>query len=324
MFRYRRYRIFLVFAFVFLFALYKFTSSEWREDALTHITFGQSDSGEGQLKWQPTPNVAQETKKLEVDIPAAKTPQPKQTPPPVYVDQSVNELEPAPTQAPYNPPSLPPQNVAQIGVGGSNKNNSNEGLWEEPFYSTPAAVHWTKPVQNFPVATESLISLPTGKAKPLPKIQFDFGQELPVAKKDRQAKLTIIRNVFKKSWKGYKEHAWLADELRPVTGGYRDPFAGWGATLVDSLDTLWIMGLKEEFEEAAKAVDQIDFTTATRYDIPMFETTIRYLGGLLAAYDISGKKYKNLLGKAVELAEVLYSAFDTPNRMPQMYYYWQP
>jgi mannosyl-oligosaccharide alpha-1,2-mannosidase len=130
--------------------------------------------------------------------------------------------------------------------------------------------------------------------------------------------------VFKKSWEGYREFAWLHDELRPQSGTFKDPFAGWRATLVDALDTLWIMGLKEDFDEAAKAVDTIDFTTTTRADIPLFETTIRYLGGLLAAYDISGKKYKNLLEKAIELAEVLISAFDTPNRMPETYYYWRP
>ena len=93
---------------------------------------------------------------------------------------------------------------------------------------------------------------------------------------------------------------------------------------MDSLDTLWIMGLKEEFEEAAKAIDKIDFTTSPRSDIPVFETTIRYLGGLLAAYDVSGGKYKNLLEKAIELAEILMGAFDTPNRMPVLFYQWKP
>lgn len=68
----------------------------------------------------------------------------------------------------------------------------------------------------------------------------------------------------------------------------------------------------------------IDFTTSPRSDIPMFETTIRYLGGLLAAYDVSGGKYKTLLDKAVELADVLIGAFDTPNRMPVLYYRWKP
>jgi mannosyl-oligosaccharide alpha-1,2-mannosidase len=56
----------------------------------------------------------------------------------------------------------------------------------------------------------------------------------------------------------------------------------------------------------------------------LFETTIRYLGGLLGAYDVSGGKYKVLLEKAEELGEVLMGAFDTPNRMPLTYYHWRP
>jgi mannosyl-oligosaccharide alpha-1,2-mannosidase len=94
--------------------------------------------------------------------------------------------------------------------------------------------------------------------------------------------------------------------------------------MVDALDTLWIMGLTEEFEDAVKAVGGIDFTTSSRRDIPVFETVIRYLGGLISAYDVSEGRYDILLRKAVELANVLMGAFDTPNRMPQTYYNWRP
>ena len=114
------------------------------------------------------------------------------------------------------------------------------------------------------------------------------------------------------------------DELKPLALGNRDPFNGWGATLVDALDTLWIMGLQTEFEEALTYVEEIDFTTSGRKDIPIFETTIRYLGGLISAYDVSSGKYQVLLDKAVELANVLMGAFDTPNRMPSMYFRWAP
>jgi len=70
----------------------------------------------------------------------------------------------------------------------------------------------------------------------------------------------------------------------------------------------------------------IDFTTSSGNDIPVFETTIRYLGGLLGAYDITGqqKKYNGLVDKAIELAEVLMGCFDTPNRMPVLFYQWKP
>ena len=112
----------------------------------------------------------------------------------------------------------------------------------------------------------------------------------------------------------------MKDELRPIAGGFKSPFCGWAATLVDSLDTLWIMGLYDEFALALKELNSIDFTNTEGCQINLFETTIRHLGGLLAAFDLSGAKI--LVEKAVELAEILYTAFDTPNRMPTPHYLW--
>ena len=51
----------------------------------------------------------------------------------------------------------------------------------------------------------------------------------------------------------------MRDELAPVTGGYVTSFGGWAATLVDTLDTLCIMGLEEELEKAVDAAAKIDF-----------------------------------------------------------------
>jgi mannosyl-oligosaccharide alpha-1,2-mannosidase len=76
------------------------------------------------------------------------------------------------------------------------------------------------------------------------------------------------------------------------------------------------MGLHADFEEAIKALESIDFSTCSLDELNVFETTIRYLGGFLSAYDISGGKYPVLLQKAGEMGDMLYHAFDTPNRMP--------
>ena len=185
-------------------------------------------------------------------------------------------------------------------------------------------IHWTQLPEHFPVPTGMIIQLPTGKPKTIPKVQFDFQKETAVDQIARTKKLDSIREVFSFSWSGYRKKAWMQDELSPLSGKYRNPFCAWGATLVDSLDTLWMMDLKEEFSEAVEAVKDIDFTTSIRNDIPLFETVIRYLGGLVAAYDISGGVHKILLDKAVELADVLIGAFDTPNRMPMTFYLWKP
>jgi mannosyl-oligosaccharide alpha-1,2-mannosidase len=187
----------------------------------------------------------------------------------------------------------------------------------KPTTTTPAApVHWTKQPEKYPITSK--IKLPTGSPKPIPRIQYSGkGGAEP-------ERLAAVKKAAKHAWDGYREYGWGYDEVKPVSGKGKDSFNGWGATLVDSLDTLWIMGMKDEFEDAVNQTSHIDFTTSPKNEIPMFEVTIRYLGGLIAAYDVSGGKYKVLLDKAVELGEILYSAFDTPNRMPETYYQWKP
>ena len=112
----------------------------------------------------------------------------------------------------------------------------------------------------------------------------------------------------------------MKDEVTPLSNGHRTTFGGWAATLVDSLDTLWIMGFHKEFNEAVSAVAKIDFVIPMQPELNVFETTIRYLGGLLAAYDLSERRI--LLDKTQELGDMLYAAFDTENRMPIMRWNW--
>lgn len=78
-----------------------------------------------------------------------------------------------------------------------------------------------------------------------------------------------------------------------------------------------IMGLDKEYERALKHVKTVDWTKS-RDPSKTFETNIRYLGGLMAAYDLKADPI--LLERARELAEkVIMPAFDTPNRMPAGY-----
>lgn len=107
----------------------------------------------------------------------------------------------------------------------------------------------------------------------------------------------------------------MFDEVKPLSGKAKNTFGGWAATLVDNLDTLYIMEMRDEFNsavEAAISIDWSDFQGGSACN--MFETTIRYLGGLLSAYDLSHEPA--LLDKAIELGDMLYAGFDTPNHMP--------
>lgn len=190
--------------------------------------------------------------------------------------------------------------------------------------SVGAPVHFKKLPEKYPVT--SLIPLPTGPPATIPKIQVPSPSETAEQKTERLRRRDAVKESFVHSWEGYKKHAWLRDEVAPLSGAFKDTFGGWAATLVDALDTLWIMGLEEEFKGAVKAALTIDFSTTDTKDINVFETTIRYLGGFLAAYDVSGGEKgpgKKLLGKAVEVAELLMGCFDTPNRMPISRWDWK-
>lgn len=147
-----------------------------------------------------------------------------------------------------------------------------------------------------------------------PRIQHRFKSErADVAAVQEQRRLQVKR-VFQKSWASYRAKAWMKDALKPISGGYVDQFSGWAATLVDSLDTLWMMGMRDEFYEAVAAVATIDFGKSTTATVNTFETCIRYLGGLVAAYDLSG--HEVLLQKAIEVGDLLYAGFNTENGMP--------
>ncbi|KAK7229714.1 hypothetical protein V2G26_001884 [Clonostachys chloroleuca] len=174
----------------------------------------------------------------------------------------------------------------------------------------PSSFNWSAAKQFYP--PDVIKSLPKGKPRKLPAVQAPrsafTNPDHPDPRRD-----DVLR-VFKRSYNAYRDHAWLRDELKPVSGGGRTSFGGWAATLIDSLDTLLIMGLDAEFREASNAVAAIDFSKTRDTAVNLFEMTIRHLGGLISAYELSGEE--RMLHKAVEVGEMLYVAFDTPNRLP--------
>ena len=172
---------------------------------------------------------------------------------------------------------------------------------------------WSKVPQFHP--PKSIKAMPTGKPKAIRRVQASAAAF--TTSDTSEARRLAVRDVFKRSYNAYRTYAWMKDEVMPVSAGSKNPFGGWAATLVDGLDTLWIMDLKDEFRVASKAIATIDWSDTEAGAANMFETTIRHLGGLLSAYDLSGDTV--LLDKAIELAEMLYHGFDTPNRMPNFW-----
>lgn len=98
-----------------------------------------------------------------------------------------------------------------------------------------------------------------------------------------------VRNSFIHAFSGYRQYETLYDVVLPVTGGsankyvpyflvwtpYREHFLfcyslnGWGLTLYDSLDTMWIMGLHRMFRESLGTIASASFSP----EIVGFSTT---------------------------------------------------
>ena len=102
------------------------------------------------------------------------------------------------------------------------------------------------------------------------------------------------------------------DELLPISKKSSTWF-NLGLTIIDSLDTIYIMSLKEQFEEARNWVANDLSLDSDRYN-NLFEITIRILGGLLSAYHLSGDKV--FLEKAYDLGNRSLPAFGTQSLIP--------
>ncbi|KAJ7439202.1 glycoside hydrolase family 47 protein [Mycena latifolia] len=112
--------------------------------------------------------------------------------------------------------------------------------------------------------------------------------------------------IFTKTYAAYKKFAFGHDELLPVSESFTDDLGGWGASLVDAMGTMLVMGLDDLFNETLNFTSQIDFSTPPSPGlISVFETTIRFVGGLLSAYELSGEKHPFLVAKAKQVADKL-------------------
>ncbi|KNZ74573.1 Mannosyl-oligosaccharide alpha-1,2-mannosidase isoform B [Termitomyces sp. J132] len=118
-----------------------------------------------------------------------------------------------------------------------------------------------------------------------------------------------VRRAFMHAYHGYERYAAPHDQLLPLSNNHSDIFNGWAVTIFDSLDTMLIMDLKNEYARAVDMIKKIEFSLPDGEFAPYFETIIRYLGGLLSAYALSNNQL--FLDRADELAVKLDPVFNT-------------
>jgi len=144
-----------------------------------------------------------------------------------------------------------------------------------------------------------------------------------------------VREMFYHTYGAYMKHAFPHDELRPLSASWtdslvelgnavkptREHYHGVALTLIDSLDTLAVLGNVSEFHWAVRWVGA-HVTFDQDADVSLFETNIRVLGGLLSAHMLAAGESVGaahlalpgydgeLLRLAVDLGDRLLSAFD--------------
>jgi ER degradation enhancer, mannosidase alpha-like 2 len=126
-----------------------------------------------------------------------------------------------------------------------------------------------------------------------------------------------VRAEFLHAWNGYKKYAWGHDDLKPLSKTYHDWYAqSLLMTPVDALDTMILMGLKDEAKHTRAYIDQ-NLSFDKDIEVQNFEITIRLLGGLLSNYQLTGDR--RLLVLAEDLGNRLLPVFESPTGLPYRY-----
>lgn len=121
-----------------------------------------------------------------------------------------------------------------------------------------------------------------------------------------------VVDAFLHAWKSYKQYAWGEDEIKPISKT-KSSWFNLGMTIIDSLDTMYIMNLEQHFDEARHWVSESLNFDVDRYN-NLFELTIRFIGGLLSTYHLTADEL--FLRKAYDVANRTMTAFDTPSQIP--------
>ncbi|KAK0443054.1 glycoside hydrolase family 47 protein [Desarmillaria tabescens] len=134
----------------------------------------------------------------------------------------------------------------------------------------------------------------------------------------------LVKDIFRTSYAAYKQYAWGHDNLASKSRSYSDARNGWGASIIDAMSTMYVMDLGDLLNDAIAYVGTVNFRSSKTLDhvryivgfYSIFETTIRYLGGILSVYELRGSKDKVLLKQAVDLGDKMAYPWVGDNNLP--------
>ena len=156
-------------------------------------------------------------------------------------------------------------------------------------------------------------------AAPLALAAPSLARSLASPDADWPALAAEVKAAMAWAWAEYRRCAWGQDEVKPVSGtGKSFLIKGQtvGLSIVEALDTLWLMGLDAELEDGVNWI-KANLRFDLDGDAQVFEATIRLVGGLLSGH--LATREPRLLELAHDLATRMMPCFDTPTGMPMRY-----
>ncbi|CZR55603.1 related to Mannosyl-oligosaccharide alpha-1,2-mannosidase [Phialocephala subalpina] len=155
-------------------------------------------------------------------------------------------------------------------------------------------------------------------------IQYAF----PAETNGNATRAEAVKAAYIRSWSEYAANCFGNDDLLPVSRGCRNDLDGFGATIIDGMDTAIIMGLTNIVARQLEHAATVDFSKASAL-VELFDINIRYIGGMLSAHDLlaSGlfpNPYNQnhvdaLVTQAAKLATNLKPCFETATGLPATY-----
>ncbi|KRK04162.1 uncharacterized protein Dyak_GE29211 [Drosophila yakuba] len=128
-----------------------------------------------------------------------------------------------------------------------------------------------------------------------------------------------IKGMMLHAWRNYARVVWGTNEFRPISrrvhvGG---EFASYklGATIIESLDTLHLMGLDKELNRSRAWIEKSFSLDRVDDALSVFELTSRLLCPMLTLYSLTGDSL--YMDKAIHIADKILPAFDTPTGIPR-------
>jgi len=142
-----------------------------------------------------------------------------------------------------------------------------------------------------------------------------------------ESNLKSLRSMFIHAYDSYMLHGYPFGEVLPVTCSPTefDLVKIPALTVIDSLDTLLILGNVTEFVRAAERIRKLNLFDAN-VNVSLFETTIRVLGGLLSAHQMA----EAFLPSRIPYSDIIDDeghvkwGYDSASRDPQMCWKEEP